>query len=248
MKELIQDLRFSFRLFRKSPGFTAAVVLTLGLGIGVNVAIFSVVDSVLVRPLPFRDGHQLVHLRYGKPNLGPDTIRFSVPESHDYRRHSRTLAGLREYHTMSFTLLGGEEPNQVLVGVVSANFCDVLGIKPMLGRAFVPEDEQPGAPSVLLLSNRYWRSRFGGNPNIVGRALRMNGRSIQVVGVLPPLPDFPRADDVFVPTSACPFRSNPEVVEGRDTRMINLFGRMRQGVTLEQARAEMSLLAKPPAE
>lgn len=243
MRDFGQDLRFLFRQIRKSPGYTAAVVLTLSLGIGVNAAIFSMVDGVLVRPLPYRDGEQLVHLRYGPPDLGSDTIRFSVPELRDYRHNSQTLSGVMEYHSMSFTLLGGDEPDQVLVGVVSANVCGVLGVEPILGRCFVSEDEQPGAPPVLLLSNRYWHSRFGGDPHIVGRVLRMNDHAIQVVGVLPRLPDFPGTNDILVPTAGCPVRSNPAIKESRTVRMVNLFGRLRPGVEVEQARAEMTLLA-----
>jgi putative ABC transport system permease protein len=144
---------------------------------------------------------------------------------------------------MAFILLGHGEPDRVNTGVVSANAFDVLGVRPVLGRSFRDEDDRPGATPVLLLSDHYWRSRIGADPGIVGRTLRMNDKPITVIGVLPPLPPFPGQDDVYMPTSACPFRSRERLIHNRQARLISLFGRLRPGGTLSEAQAEMTGLA-----
>ncbi|HEV7515991.1 MAG TPA: ABC transporter permease [Thermoanaerobaculia bacterium] len=240
MQKLLQDLTFALRQLRRNPGFTAATVLTLALGIGVNTAIFSIVSGVLLRPLPFREGDRLVQIKHGPPEPGAETVFFSVPEVFDYRAQSRALADWMEYHSMAFTLLGYGEPDRVRTAVVSANALDVLGVQPALGRPFRPEDDLPGAPPVLLLSDHYWRSRIGGDPAIVGRTLRMNDKPITVIGVLPPLPPFPGQDDVYMPTSACPFRSGERLKNSRTARLISLFGRLPRGGSLAAARTEVT--------
>ncbi|MEA2692534.1 MAG: hypothetical protein QOJ16_1921 [Acidobacteriota bacterium] len=243
MQKLRQDLVFALRQLRRNPGFTAATVLTLALGIGANTAIFSIVSGVLLRPLPFQDGERLVQVKHGQPGPGPETVFFSVPELADYRAQSRALASWMEYHSMSFILLGYGEPDRVRTGVVSANAFDVLGVRPALGRPFREDDDRPGAPPVLLLSDHYWRSRIGGDPAIVGRTLRMNDKPITVVGVLPPLPPFPGQDDVYMPTSACPYRSSERLIHNRSAHLISLFGRLPPGGTLAAAQTEVSGLA-----
>jgi putative ABC transport system permease protein len=243
MQKLRQDLVFALRQLRRNPGFTAATVLTLALGIGANTAIFSIVSGVLLRPLPFQDGERLVQVKHGPPGPGPETVFFSVPELADYRAQSRALASWMEYHSMSFILLGYGEPDRVRTGVVSANAFDVLGVRPALGRPFREDDDRPGAPPVLLLSDHYWRSRIGGDPAIVGRTLRMNDKPITVVGVLPPLPPFPGQDDVYMPTSACPYRSSERLIHNRSAHLISLFGRLPAGGTLAAAQTEVSGLA-----
>src|SRR5260221_24069 len=136
LETLFQDLRYGARSLRKNPGFSAVVVLTLALGIGANTAVFSVVRGVLLRPLPYAQGEQLVALRQPDAKVGIEDIGFSVKEVQDYREQARSLDGLVEYHSMNFTLLGGQEPQRVQTGVVSAAFFDVLGVKPLLGRTF----------------------------------------------------------------------------------------------------------------
>ena len=238
-----QEIKFALRQLLRSPIFTATTLLTLALGIGANTAIFSVAHGVFLRPLPYAHGEQIVHVGYQLTSAGPVETIFSVPDFLDYRRQNRTFAGLVEYHSIAFNLLGEGEPDRVRTGVVSANFFDVFGVRPLLGRTFRADEEQPGAPPVLLLSHGYWRRRFGGDPGIVGQTLKMNDGPIAVIGVLPALPRYPGEDDVYMPVSSCPLRSSRTAVEKRHVRMLRLFGRLQQGVTLEQAQADLATVA-----
>ena len=235
-----QDAGFALRMMRKSPGFTLAAILTLGLGIGANSAIFSVVNAVLLKPLPYEHGDRLVVLqhRMGMLNQG-----FSALDTSDYRTQSRALDGLVEYHNMNFILLGRSEPERVETGVVSWNYFEVFGIKPLFGRAFRPEDEQPGAPAVLMLSYEYWIKSFGGDPTVVNKTFTMNDKVHTVIGVLPPVPQYPNENDVYMPTTACPFRSSPSTVANRQARMVQVFGRMKPDMSVSQAQADLSGVA-----
>ena len=237
-EDLGQDVRYGLRGLRRSPGFTAAVALTLGLGIGANTAVFSLVNGVLLKPLPYARGDQLVVLRQPDAHAGAADLGFSVPEVRDYRELSRAFDSVVEYHSMDFTLLGGGDARRVRTGVVSWNFFDVLEVKPLLGRSFRADDEQPGADAVLVLSNDYWRA-LGGDPGIVGRRFEMNDRVHTVVGVLPAIPQYPDDNDVFMPATACPFRNRPDVLGNRRGRMLNAFARIAPGITLAQAQADL---------
>jgi putative ABC transport system permease protein len=240
---LKQDLGYGLRMMRKNAGFTVIAVLTLGLGIGANTAIFSVVHAVLMRPLPYPEGDRLVFIRQEAQREGIDDINFSVHEIEDYRGQNQTLSGLVEYHTMSFILYGHGDPDRIRAAVVSANYFDLFKVQPLLGRSFLPEDDKLGAPAVLMLSYEYWKNKFGGDPGIVGRTFELNDRVHSVVGVLPPVPQYPAESDVYMPTSACPFRSGKQMIENRDARMMEAFGRLKPGVTLAQARADLSTIA-----
>ena len=237
------DCGYALRMMRKNPGFTLIAILTLALGIGANTAIFSVVHAVLLRPLPYPDGHQLIFLRQQQKKMGIDDISFSAHEMQDYREQNHTLSGLVEFHAMSFILYGHGDPDRVRTGVVSWNYFDLFGIKPVLGRTFLPKDDEPGAPAVLLLSYEYWKNSFGSDPDIVGKNFEMNDKVHTVVGVLPPVPQYPNENDVYMPTTACPFRSSKRFIENRDSRLVKAFGRLAPGVTLQQAQAEMSTIA-----
>ncbi len=238
---LRQDSGFALRMMRKNLGFTIAAIIVLGLGIGANTAIFSVVDAVLLKPLPYQHGERLLTLssHTGDGGIG----RFSVPELNDYRRQNRSLDSIVEYHNMQFILLGRNEPEHVETGVVSWNFFDVFGIKPLVGRMFEPSDEKPGAPAVLLLTFEYWERSFGGDPTVVGKTFHMNDKLHTVIGVLPPFPQYPQQNDVYMPTTACPFRSDPELIANRQGHMLRLFGRMKTGVKPSQAEADLSTIA-----
>jgi len=238
LEDLGQDVRYGLRGLRRSPGFTAAVALTLGLGIGANTAVFSLVNGVLLKPLPYARGDQLVVLRQPDARSAAADLGFSVQEVRDYREMSHAFDSVVEYHSMDFTLLGGGDARRVRTGVVSWNFFDVLEVKPLLGRSFRADDEQPGADAVLVLSNDYWRT-LGGDTGIIGRRFEMNDRVHTVVGVLPAIPQYPNDNDVFMPATACPFRNRPEVLANRRARMLNAFARVAPGVTLAQAQADL---------
>jgi putative ABC transport system permease protein len=239
-----QDIRYSLRVLLKNPGFSFIAILTLALGIGANAAIFSVVYGVLLRPLPYQSGARLVVLHQQAARSGTADIPFSAQEIFDYRDHNHTLDAVVEHHTMNFLLLGNDLAERVNTSVVSANFFDVLGVKPLLGRTFVASDEQPGADAVLVLSYEYWKSRHGGDPNIVGKVFQMNNRPHTVIGVLPQIPQYPDENDVYMPTSQCPFRSSQHFINDRTMRMMTAFGRLKPGVSVEQAQADLATEAR----
>jgi putative ABC transport system permease protein len=241
---LSHDTRYALRMMRKNPGYTLSAVLILGLGIGANTSIFSVVESVLLKPLPYYEGDQLVVLRQHAAKLGADDMRFSVQEIYDYRRQNHTLGEVAEYHSMTFTLLGRNEAHRVRTGVVSAGFFDMFGVKPLLGRTFRPGDDNPGAPAVLVLSYEFWKTNEGGDPAIVGKTFQMNDRVHTVVGVLPPIPQYPNENDLYMPVSACPFRASARMIGNRDAHMMSLFGRLKPGASLEQCHADLATIAR----
>jgi putative ABC transport system permease protein len=208
--ELLQDVRYGLRGLAKNPGYAALAILTLGLGIGANTAIFSVINGVLLKPLPYEHGDRLVVVRQSAPLNGQNTVGVAIAEYFDYREQADVFDGLVEYHQMNFDLLNRGEPDRVSTGVVSHNFFDLLGIEPVVGRAFVEADDQPGAEAVLVLSHTYWRTRFGGDPNIVGQVFEMNDQPHRVIGVLPNVPHYPQENDVYMPVQACPFRAAAE--------------------------------------
>ena len=240
---LKQDCSYACRMMRKNAGFATIAVLTLALGIGANTAIFSVVHAVLLRPLPYPQGQQLVFIRQQAQREGIDDIGFSAHEIQDDREQNRTLSGVAEYHNMSFILFGHGDPDRVRAAVVSANYFDLFGVKPLLGRTFLPDDDTLGAPPVLILSYDYWKTNFGSDPAIVGKTFEMNDKVHTVVGVLPPVPQYPVESDVYMPTAACPFRSSKTFIENRDLRMMEAFGRVKPGVTIGEARADLATIS-----
>ena len=245
VETLLQDLHFGTRMIRHNPGFSALVVLTLALGIGANTAIFSVVYGVLLRPLPYAQGSELVVLKQQATKAKIPSVPFSPKEVFDYRDMNHTLQSVVEYHTMVFLLLGKDMAERVQTGVVSANFFDTLGVKPLLGRTFVATDESQNADAVLVLSYQYWLVHQAGDPNIVGKVFQMNNRPHTVIGVLPPIPQYPNENDVYMPTSQCPYRSNPHNIADRQFRLIStVFGRLKPGVSLQGAQADLSTVAR----
>jgi predicted permease len=239
---LAQDLRFGLRSLLRTRGFTVAVVLTLGLGIGANTAVFSVVRGVLLRPLPYAHGERMVAVRQDDANSGVRDLGFSVAELQDVAAGARAFDGVAEYHTMNFTLLGGDEPLRVRTAVVSAGWFDLLGVAPLLGRTFRPEDDAHGADAVLVLTHEYWSRAFGGDPGVVGRTFQMNDKPHRVVGVLPQVPQYPDENDVFMPASACPFRARGVASGNRQARLVSMFARLRPGTGPEPARLELDNL------
>ena len=240
---LWQDLRYGARVLVRGPGFTVAILVTLALGIGANTAIFSVIHGVLLRPLPYVDGERLVHLEQPVARLGGESAGFSPLELEDYRQRLTGIQRLVEYHSMPFHIVGHGEPRRVQTAVVSSGFFDTLGVRPLLGRTFLPEEEKPGAAPVLILSHAYWQRELGGDPTIVGKTFTMNGRTHTVIGVLPPVPQYPGENDVYMPVSACPFRSGEHWAHTRTSRGLTVLGRLAPGVSLVEARAELARAA-----
>ena len=244
LESVARDIRYGLRSLAKNRAFSIAAVATLALGIGANTAIFSVVHGVLLQSLPYGGGDRLVRLRQDAPAAGAEDAGFSPLELADYRAAVKSFDGLVEYHSMYFVLLGRAEPERVQTGVVSADFFDVLGVQPLLGRTFRAGEDAHGAEAVLVLSYAYWMRSFGGDPSVVGRVFEMNDRPHTVVGVLPPIPGYPEENDVYMPVSACPFRSAASTENNRRARMTNVFGRLKPGVSIAAARAELAAISK----
>jgi predicted permease len=238
-----QDVRYALRMMRKNKGYTVVALLVLALGIGANTALVSVISTVLLRPLPYQNDGQLMVLHQKALKSGVEDVAFSVPEINDYRQQSGSFSRLVEYHSMRFTLFSKDSATRVRTGVVSPEFFGMFGVKPILGRDFVAADDQPKAPAVLLLSYEYWKQHCSGDPSIVGRTFEMNDRVHTVIGVLPPVPQYPDENDVYMPTSACPFRSSPAMITNRNGHMMNMFGRLKPGVSPDQSRADLQLIA-----
>ena len=243
LESILRDVRYAARVLLRNPGYALLAILTLGLGVGANTAIFTVIDGVLLRPLPYAEEDRIVHVDQVTRQTGADPTGLSVQEVNDYRSQSHSFSAFGEYHSMLFTLLGAKDPQRVVTGVVSANFFDLLGVKPVLGRTFVESDERRDATPVLILSHAYWMKEFGGDRNIIGRVFEMNDRAHTVIGVLPPLPDYPDANDIFMPVSSCPYRMSASTIGDRDMRMVTAYARLKPGVTLEQARSELGAIA-----
>ncbi|HEX3702691.1 MAG TPA: ABC transporter permease [Vicinamibacterales bacterium] len=245
MEQLFRDVRFGVRTLLKNRGFAALAILTLGLGIGANTAIFSVIDGVLLKPLPYANGDRLVLVRQSAPLAGRANSGVSIKELYDYREQTQAFDALVEYHQMNFDLLKRGEPDRVNTGVVSHDFFDVLGIKPILGRSFRPDDDKPGADAVLILSYSYWQTKFGGDPAIVGQVFEMNDRPHTVVGVLPNVPHYPQENDVYMSVSACPFRAAAEKRIDQNRRIfsgLTVFGRVKAGVSRERAATDVETI------
>ena len=238
------DLRYAVRSLARARGFTIAVVLTLGLGIGANTAIFSVVRGVMLRPLPHRDGDRLMYLRQSAQGAGQDNVAFSVPEINDFRSASKTLAGIAEYSPITVSLLGEQDAVRVDVGLVTGNYFSVMGLAPVLGRSFGPGDDGTGAAPVMMLTHEYWQKRFGGDSAIVGKSVRIGGKAVQVVGVLQPAPYFPARIDAIMNMVNSEHHVSAMMVTGRTHRMTQMIARLAPGATVEQARAEVAAITK----
>lgn len=237
-------MRYALRSLAKAPGFSFLVVLTLALGIGATAAIFSVFRGVLLRPLPHEGGEHIVYLQQSARDAGLADVKFSVPEIIDLRESVESLTGFAEFSAMPFNLLGLDRPVQVRAGIVSGNYFEVLGLAPVLGRAIGPRDDGGAADPVMVLTYEYWQNAFAGDPGVLGRVFRMNGRSVTVVGVMAPAPPFPGDTDVFVNIVTSPHHLDATMVHGRSHRMTDVFARVTPGTTLERAQAEVTRVAE----
>jgi putative ABC transport system permease protein len=248
LEDLARDVRFAFRTLAKSPGFTAVVVLTLALGIGANTAIFSVVNAVLLRPLPFAAPDRLMSVVSMRRGNVPDNA--SYPDFADWRAQNHVFSEMAAYTTDNFTLTGQGEALHIQGADVSADLFSLLGVKPILGRAFLPtEDKLPTANGAfaIVLSHRLWRERFHADPGLVGRTIEIDNRDFTVVGVAPPDFQFPiQGEPVdFWMTMAINFVSapgEPSMVEQRGAHYLDVIARLKPGVPRAEAQAEMSTI------
>lgn len=243
-ESLRRDLAYAFRLFRKHPGFTGIAVLTLALGIGANTTIFSVINTVLFNPLPYyRNADRLVILWMASPSKGWTSVPASLPDFRDWKEQSQLFDGIALSITGQTNLTGGGEPEQLQMQAVSANLFDVLGVDAVVGRTFLPEEEQWGKHRVIVLSYGLWQRQFGGDPGIVGQPVQLDGTPYTVVGVAPRTFRFPAATSQVQLWR--PYALSPDSKPQRFNRMLTpVVARLKPGVMIEQADQEMKAIAR----
>jgi putative ABC transport system permease protein len=239
MRTLVTEARHALRLLRKSPGFSLVAILTLAVGIAANVAIFSVVSGVLLRPLPYHQPELLVFLWEGTPSF-PD-MSVSFLDFSDWRKTQHTFVDIAASRREGYTLTGLGQAERLNARMVSTNFLRVLGVQPQLGRDFLDAEEQPNAPPVALVSDKFWRERLHGDSGAVGRTLLLNGRAFSIVGVLPA--GFRYNDEAPVYVTLAHLDTLTRNERGSHPGMYGV-GRLKDGVTVEQARADMQVVGK----
>ena len=237
LEDLMQDVVLAFRGLRRAPGFAAAALLTLALGIGSATAIFSVAYGVLLRPLPFPDPDRLVAVSIDLSGAGTAYGSLSAPEYVDLSRWNRSFAAVAAWTPRDRTLVGDGNPERIMAASATASLWDVLGVRAAAGRTFTAEEDLPGATPVVVLGDALWRRRFGGDPAIVGRAVQLDGLTRTVIGVLPPTVRVGSAE-AFTPMGLDPAR-----LPGRGAHFIRVLGRLRANVTLAQARDDLAAFA-----
>jgi putative ABC transport system permease protein len=231
IEQIWLDARYALRMLRKNPGFTAIVVTTLALGIGVNTAIFSLVDGILLRPLPYEQPERLVRLVQSQRQLGLDAWNLSQASFVALRDNTHSLEAVAAYSTSGANLTGDGDPERIAIGNVSSDFFKVIGLPPVLGRTFRPGEDTPGNNGVCVISYGFWQRRFAGEPGIIGRSLNLNSNTNEVVGVMPAGFSFPRLEtEIWIPLAINPTRSAPY--------FLRAIGRLAPGVSPAEAETE----------
>ena len=241
MLSLLQEMRIGLRSLLRTRGLAITVVVTLALGIGANAAIFSVVRSVLLRPLVNRDADRLMYVRQTAPGIGTENFLFSMPEIGDLKARATTISAFGDFSTVDFTLIGfGQEPRVVTAGVVNGSFFDVMGLRPALGRLINAGDDGPNAAPVAVLTHRFWTTVLHSDPAVVGKVIRLGPGNATVIGVLEPSVPYPAETQLIANVVTSPHHLGATMQEERWHRMTELFGRLAPGATLEGARAELN--------
>ncbi len=242
MRTLWQDIRFGLRMLAKSPGFTVVAVVALALGIGANTAIFSVVNAVLLRPLPYANSERLLWLRAVNPPAGINSSNISAPDFEYWKEKNDVFEGMAAFTTGGGILTGGDEPERVPLTAVTPGFFPMLGVKPSLGRTFSPEEELPDSAPAAVLSYSLWQRRFGADPKVIGSTQMVTGKSVNIVGVMPRGFEFPQRTEIWVAFTLDAGK------ERRDNRYLQGVARLKDGVTLEQAQAQVSTFDRQLAQ
>jgi hypothetical protein len=238
----LSDLKYAFRTLARARGFALTVVLTLGLGIGANTAIFSVVRGVLLKPLPHKEGDRLVYLRQSIDGPGGENVLFSVPEITDFRTEAKSLGGIAEYSQMTYTLQGEKDAVRIIVGLVTGNYFMVMGLSPVLGRLLDDGDNGTAVSPVMVLTHEYWLKRFGGDRNVIGQKVIIDNKPVQIVGVVQPAPYFPQKMDALLNMVISEHHTSAMMVQGRTHRMTEMIARLAPGATVDQAKAEVKTI------
>src|SRR5580698_1500377 len=243
MASLIEDIRYGLRMFAKAPGFTLVVVLTLALGIGANTALFSVVNGVLLNPLPYPEPEQLVTLHESKPNF--ETGSISYPNFRDWQKENKTFSAIAIARNNSFALTGYGEAEQVSAELVSSDFFSIFGVKPIIGRLFGPGEDEIGTNPIVLISTGLWKRKFASSPDVLGKGITLDGQSYTVIGVVPASFNLAvrtfNPSEVYVPIGQW---GNPSLLLRSAGLGIHGVGRLRPGVKMEQARADMERISR----
>src|SRR5437667_808524 len=242
MSTLLHDIRYGLRMLLKHKGFSAVAIIALGLGIGANTAIFSLVNGILLRPLPFRDAERIVYFEGKNPAAGITDSNISYLDFTDWSQQTDLFASTAAYWTGNADLSGdGTEPEAVPRAGVTTGFFSVLGVQPVLGRALVPEDDKPatfseGRGTVAIISHGLWKRRFGSDPAIVGKVVRMSSRPLTIIGVMPSGFEYPEQTQVWVTTAV------NLSLEPRDNRVWSAIARLNTGIDLKQAQTRLSAI------
>jgi predicted permease len=240
MTTLLQDFRYAIRMFRKSPGFAVVAVLTLALGIGANTALFSIINGVLLNPLPYPHPEQLVAVSANTPGFNHAPVAYL--NFLDWQHDAQTFSSMAMYRNEDYNVTGTSEAERLSGYMISAGFFPTLGVLPILGRTFRADDDQVGAAPVVILGGGLWKRKFGSSPRIVGESLILNGKSYMVVGVMPASFTFYGHDrDVYTPVGQW---NDPSFRDRRIVMSAHVVGRLNPGVTLPQARADMDVIAR----
>src|SRR6202451_1353644 len=237
-----RDLKVAFHSLMRSKGLATIVILTLALGIGANAAIFTLVRGVLLKPLVNRDENRLIYIRQSASSMGEDNTTFSVPELKDLESGIRSVSEFGDFSQMSFTMTGLGEPRGVQGGVVSGNYFEVMGLRPVLGRLVGPQDDGPNAAGVIVLTYRFWSTVYKKDPNVIGKTVRLSSLvdvPATVIGVLEPCVPYPADTEIIGNIVISPHHLSATMITGRVHRMTELFGKLAPGATLDQARSEL---------
>jgi putative ABC transport system permease protein len=246
IQDVIQDLRYGLRMLRKSPGFAAIAILTLALGVGTNTAIFSVVDAVLLRPLHFQNPASLTMVWEDNPSYGLLHNTVAPPNLLDWEQQNHCLSAMAPFLDQPINLTGAGQPEQVDVEHVSPNFFSLLGVNPMLGRGFSQGEDQPGKSNVVVLSYGLWKSKFGGDPNVIGKTVQLSGEANTVIGVTAPDFDFYISEFSFThepPQLWAPLEIKPAWHDWSEVgRFLRVIARVKPGLSIAQAQAQMNVI------
>jgi predicted permease len=238
LEEAWQDARFSLRTFLKNPGFSATAILMLALGIGANTAIFSVVNTVLLRPLPYKEADRLVTVWGYDRAKGFDTDQVSNPDFRDWKNQNGVFESMAGSTDAMYTMTGAGEPAAVTAYQFSPEFFGVMGVAPILGRTFLADEAEPGKNRVVVLSDPLWKERFAGDRGVVGRSVMLDGDPYTIVGVMPPSFQYPGTTELWTPLTI-----SPQNASDRSMRYLRVMARLKPGATMEQARTEMNTIA-----
>ncbi len=239
MDKFRQDIRFGVRMLLRSPGFTLVAIAALAIGIGANTAIFSVVNGVLLKALPYSNPEELAMVWMDNRRQGIREDITSWPNFVDWRDQNQTFQGMSAYRPYRTNLTGDGEPEELLATQVTTNFFSLMHVTPIHGRAFSPEEEQPGKESIAVLSYSLWQRRFGSDQSIVNKSIHLNGTPILVVGVAPKGFEFPDKVDLWTPLAP-----NERMRAARGSFSLPVVGRLKPGVRLEQAQADMDVIGR----